>query len=106
MTTHRPNYETIAEIMRDANIGRRPDLIGCINDDPTAWPRNPELCIESGMAFWKSRDFDRFARLGDGGFEPIMERWLGTTNHPSYWDRWALYRALITKLPRPLFVGA
>ena len=106
MTTHLPNYRTIARIMRRANVASRPDLVGCIGDDPVEWPRDPEICLESGMAFWKSRGFDDEARLGDGGFDEIMLRWLGASRgHPSYWDRWALYRAMINKLPRPLFVG-
>lgn len=104
MTTHDYNYETTAEIMRRANVATRPDLVGCLGDDPTAWPRHPEICLESGMAFWVSRGFDEEARMGDDGFDPIMQAWLGASRgHPSYWDRWALYRAMINKLPRPLF---
>lgn len=105
MTTHAANYETVGDLMGAPDLAGRPGLIGCVNDDPVEWPRNIRLCMESACAFWKSRGFDRFAAKGDDGFDDIMLRWLGQAEgHPSYWDRWALYRAMINKLPRPFVV--
>jgi predicted chitinase len=105
MLTHRENYDQIGQMMGLRNLENNPGLIGCVNNDPTEWPRNINRSMETACAFWKSRDFDRYAAQGDDGFEPIMVRWLGAAKgHPSYWDRWALYRAMINKLPRPFYV--
>ena len=105
MLTHEDNYREVGDRMGVDLVGR-PGRIGCEGDEPTRWPRNPELSMEVGPAFFRWKNLWVAADQGDEGFDPIMRRVLGTTSHPSYADRWALYRACINRLPRPLFVGA
>lgn len=105
MLTHRENYKALGDLM-GVNLIDDPGLIGCKNNNPVEWPRNTARCMEVGPAFFRWRDLWALADRGDAGFEPIMLRVLGAINHPSYNDRWALYRAMINKLPRPLFVEA
>jgi predicted chitinase len=102
MLTHRQNYAAIGQLV-GADLEANPTIIGCKGDDPTEWPRNTAKCMEVGPAYFRWRQLWQFADRGDAGFEPIMFRVLGAVEHPSYWDRWALYRAMIAKLPRPLF---
>ena len=105
MLTHKENYDQIGQMMGVPDLENRPELIGCVGDDPTDWPRNIRLSMETAAAFWKSRGFDVPAAKGDDGFDEIMLKWLGAARgHPSYGDRWALYRAMINKLPRPFVI--
>jgi len=104
MTTHNYNYAEVGDLMGLPDLAQQPEVIGCVNDDPTEWPRDTALCMESGVAFARLRGIRDMANAGDVAFDQIMATWLGTANHPSYWDRWALYKAMIIKLPRPLFV--
>jgi predicted chitinase len=106
MTTHDYNYAEVGEIMGVQDLAQRPWIIGCKDDEPTEWPRDTRLCIESGVAFARLRGIRDMADAGDAAFDRIMKTWLGAVDHPSYRDRWALYRAMIIKLPRPLFVDA
>lgn len=106
MTTHDYNYAEVGKLMGLQDLARRPSVIGCKDDEPTEWPRDTRLCIESGVAFARLRGIRDMADAGDGAFDEIMKTWLGAVNHRSYSDRWALYRAMINKLPRPLFVEA
>lgn len=86
------------------DIAGDPGLIGCKANNPVEWPRDVARCMEVVPAFFRWRGLWSLADQGDAGFEPIMLRVLGAVNHPSYNERWALYRAMINKLPRPLFV--
>ena len=105
MLTHKTNYAQIGRMIGVPDLDDAAYKIGCVNNDPTDWPRNIRLSMEVAAAFWKSRGFDVSAAKGDAGFDEIMLKWLGAAKgHPSYWDRWALYRAMINKLPRPFVV--
>jgi predicted chitinase len=104
MTTHDSNYAEVGNLMGLPDLTHQPWVIGCVNDDPTEWPRDTALCMESGVAFARLRGIRDMANTGDDAFDQIMATWLGTADHPSYWRRFALYRAMIDKLPRPLFV--
>ena len=106
MTTHDYNYEEVGKLMGLPNLAQRLEAIGCKNDDQ---PNGPGTHGSAWSPVWPSRlrRIRDMARVGDAAFDEIMQAWLGASvGHPSYWDRWVLYRAMINNMPRPLFVDA
>lgn len=100
MLTHRDNYAQIGRMIGQPLV-EKPGIIGA-GGNPTGTPANPRQGLRAAAAFWKSRDLNEIADQGDAGFNRIMTLVLGTSNHPSRGDRYALYERAKKVLPKTM----
>jgi predicted chitinase len=91
--TWRENYERVGKALR-VGLADEPDLAA-----------QPQYCFRVAGQYWRTRDLNYFADQGDAGFNAVMARVLGTSDHQSWGGRHALYETAKQVVPTTFDIG-